>query len=408
MNDLPQLESVPVFRADKSAHLWVSIRGISDAGDAAWLIALTWTAVQIGSPVEVGLVLSAGSLPRLLLLIWGGAMADRYSPRRIMVIVNIVRAVLLAACFLLFLFVSPTIILLCLIGVFLGGCDALYKPAASTISRQLVRRSDLPLYGGAMLASSRIGWMAGSALGGWLVSVIGLSGAAAVNAFTFMSLALFVALRLRPRFALPRSPMVSMWVSVGDGFQHLRSNRTTRNLVLGISAVNLAVAPGMAIGVALQSDRAEWGPSALGFLAAVTAAGTLIGAIVMLWWHPKCPALLGFLAFTMQSVTLSLLALGELLIALIAVGAIGLCTGIGSVLLGSAFTSSTAPAFLGRMNSIMRMGDDCFRPLVLGLFGFLSGQLGLAPTFLICSAILAIISILPLSDKHLRRISLEN
>jgi hypothetical protein len=48
-----------------------------------FFLSLAWAAVQLGVPGLVGVVLAAGSAPRLLVLLIGGVMADARSPKRI-------------------------------------------------------------------------------------------------------------------------------------------------------------------------------------------------------------------------------------------------------------------------------------------------------------------------------------
>ena len=47
---------VPSFGRDRVVHGWLAVKGVSDAGDAAWTIAVAWTVVQLASPAVAGLV----------------------------------------------------------------------------------------------------------------------------------------------------------------------------------------------------------------------------------------------------------------------------------------------------------------------------------------------------------------
>ena len=76
---------VPPLRRDRRVQAWVVSTGISQAGDVAWMIGLAWTAAKIGSATETGLVVGIGTLPRALMLLFGGALADRLDARRVMV-----------------------------------------------------------------------------------------------------------------------------------------------------------------------------------------------------------------------------------------------------------------------------------------------------------------------------------
>jgi MFS family permease len=58
------------------------------AGDAAWLVAFAWTAATVADPATAGLVLGAGTLPRAVTALNGGALADRYDARRVVMLAN--------------------------------------------------------------------------------------------------------------------------------------------------------------------------------------------------------------------------------------------------------------------------------------------------------------------------------
>ena len=64
--------------------LWVG-EGISLVGDQFYIIALPWLVLQMtGDPLAVGGVLAVAGIPRALFMLIGGALTDRFSPRKIM------------------------------------------------------------------------------------------------------------------------------------------------------------------------------------------------------------------------------------------------------------------------------------------------------------------------------------
>src|SRR5437660_8655682 len=58
---------------------------ISFVGDQFYLVALPWLVLQqTGSAVAMGTILMAGAIPRAVLMLMGGVLTDRISPRKIM------------------------------------------------------------------------------------------------------------------------------------------------------------------------------------------------------------------------------------------------------------------------------------------------------------------------------------
>lgn len=195
----------PPFRRDRLVHAWLVVKALSDAGDAVWTIAVAWTAVQIASPAVAGLVVAAGTIPRALVLLLGGAIADRTDARRVMIIVNVLRTAVLLGAAAWTLTAAPTVAMLLVATIAFGVCDAFFEPSAGTIPRRLVRPADLPTYSALSQTLSRLGTLAGSAVGGFLVAASGLGGSASVNAVAYVVVIAFLALWLRPRFVLPRT-----------------------------------------------------------------------------------------------------------------------------------------------------------------------------------------------------------
>ena len=66
-------------------------------GDQFALIATPWLVLKLtGDPVILGFVLAVGGLPRAIFILMGGAITDRFSPRLMMLIADIIRFVLTA------------------------------------------------------------------------------------------------------------------------------------------------------------------------------------------------------------------------------------------------------------------------------------------------------------------------
>src|SRR5690606_19933654 len=188
--------------------------------------------------------------------------------------------VLVLICVALWVLASPpSVLVLLLAAIAFGACDAFYEPSAGTIARQLVRTSDLPSYSAVMQTASRLGTMGGAAIGGFLVAATGLFGSASINAITFTAVVAFIAIWLRPRFALPRAEKESPLRGIRKGFTHLRTAPTTRTLVIALSGLNLAVGPAIGIGLALRAHDQGWGASAVGSFDGLLGLGAAPGAV---------------------------------------------------------------------------------------------------------------------------------
>lgn len=401
------LHDPPAFRRDHLVHAWITVKALSDAGDALWSIALAWTAVQVATPAVAGLVVAAGTVPRAAVLLFGGVLADRAEPRRVMLLFNAVRVGVLVSVALWTLAATPSITVLLVAAVAFGVCDAFYEPSAGTIARQLVRASDLPSYGAVAQTASRLGTMAGSAAGGVLVAYAGLGGAATANALTFALVIAFIAIWLRPRFRLDRAPKESALRGIRSGFAHLRDTPTTRTLVIALSGLNLAVGPAVGIGLALRAHSEGWGAQSVGLFEALLGLGAALGAVSVVRWRPRREALAGFWALVAQGAAIVALGLGPIWSVATAAFVIGCSAGYASVLLSATFSATVDTAYLGRMGALTRLGDDCLMPLAMAAFGALASATVIWAPFALFGGAMMALMIAPLRNPMFRAMSLR-
>jgi MFS family permease len=386
---------------------WLLVRALSDAGDALWTVAVAWTAVQVASPAVAGLVVAAGTVPRAVVLLLGGVVADRLQARWVMLVVNVVRVAVLVATATWVVVAGTTVPLLLVAAVAFGVCDAVYEPSAATISRQLVRPDQLAAYTGASQTLTRIGSMSGAALGGAVVARWGLGGSAAANAVTFAVVVAYLALALRPRYPLPRAAAEPVLRGVVRGFAHLRDEPTTRTLVLTLSGLNLAVSPALALGVALRAQQGGWGAGAVGVLQALVGLGAAAGSLALVRWRPRREAVTGFWFLVLQGLAIAGIGVGSLLTTALACAVIGVTAGAASSLLGAVFVASVEGEYLGRMASITRLGDDVLMPVAMAAFGALAGTAGVGAACAVYGVAMALLMVVPLTRPAVRRLSLQ-
>jgi len=397
----------PPLRRDTVARGWLALRALSDAGDQIWTIALAWTAVHVATPAAAGLVVAAGTVPRALVLLLGGVVADRYAARRVMLLANGARIAVLVAVVARVALGPPSLPVLLVAAVAFGLADAVYEPSASTISRQLVRPADLPAYTGLGQTLSRLGSMGGAAAGGFVVAAWGLGGSAALDALTFMGVVVFLVVWLRPRYPLPRAVAEPALRSIQRGFAHLRAEPLTRTLVIALSGLNLFVGPAEGVGLALRAREEGWGAGSVGVFLALLGGGAALGSLAMVRWAPRREATAAFVWLAVQGVAIVLLGVGPRWLTGAAAFAIGVTAGVASVLLSAVFQATVDGAYFGRMAAMQRLGDDVLMPAAMAGFGALATVASLPVAFAAYGGAMALLMAWPLCNPALRAIRLR-
>src|SRR6204780_5966464 len=127
----------PLFNRD-FRYLWIG-NTISGSGDQFFLVALPWLILQLtGSGAVLGGIMMVGAIPRAALMLIGGAVTDRVSPRKIMILTAAVRGFLAGTLAALTLKHPVEGWQFYVLSFFFGVADAFAAPAAQTLLPSLV------------------------------------------------------------------------------------------------------------------------------------------------------------------------------------------------------------------------------------------------------------------------------
>lgn len=349
--------------------------------------------------------MAAGTIPRAVVLLYGGVLADRLDALRLMRATNLSRALILGAVAAVAHAGALSVGVLLAAVVLFGISDALFGPASATVPRQLVRPDDLPAFYGVRQTVIRLGGVVGGATGGVLVAAWGIQGAALTDAVTFVLEAAFLLL-VRIRFPLARTDAEPVLRSIAAGFGHLRSEPLARTVVLTLSGLNLAVDPALSLGIALRAAHEGWGAHLVGLADALVAAGATLASLVLVRVRPRLVGAWGFGLLAGQGVLVVMLGLGGPVLTSAVCFGIGVTAGAASVLLSSLFMTIVHESYLGRMASIQALGDDALMPGANALFGALAGAAATVVPFAVFGGTMAALMLRTLAMPFVRRVTL--
>jgi DHA3 family tetracycline resistance protein-like MFS transporter len=225
------------LRERRFALLWSGLT-ISLLGDGLYTVAIAWTAYELsGAPTALTLVGLAAAIPQLVLVLVGGVLSDRFERRRVMLVADTVRALVVALIGVLALaHVLRLWHLVALVGVY-GIGTALFAPAITALVPELVPEEHL-LEANALNQVSRPIMLrfVGPALGGVLIAKTGVGWAFVADALSFCaSLAALVAIGRRVAPATARRVRPSILRDVGEGFAYARSQPWLLGTLVGTS-----------------------------------------------------------------------------------------------------------------------------------------------------------------------------
>lgn len=394
----------PPVRRDAVVQTWVAAATLSWLGDAIFAVALTWTAVHLLSPALAGVVVAVETIPQAVLMLPGGAMADRLDTRAVMIggeFLRIAGLTLTVALWSLGHRDAPTLLTASLV---LGVAAGLSNPARATLARQLVRTADLATVSGWTQVGSRLARLAGAPIGGALVAVGGFVPALLIDVASFGCVAVALVAVVRPRYRLPRAPAERWTASVRDCVRYLRQDRQARTLTLGLSSLNVFLTPVMGVGVALRVSQAGWRATWMGVAEGCFAAGAIVGSLVAISWAGRRETVRAFWVLTVQGVAIGAVGAPSRATLVAAMIVIGLSAGLGSVWLSASFQRVIAPSHLGRVSSVNQLGDLLLTPVTLPVFGLVVAHSGLVIGTLVCGAAMAALCLAFATSRTVRAI----
>lgn len=417
--------TAPARTTERPAHRdgnvlrWLGAYTASMIGDSVYFMALAWAATRTGSAAQTGLVLALGSLPRAILMLGGGVLADRFGPRRVVIGSDAARSLVVLGLAGALLFASPALWMLIVVALVFGAVDALFLPAVGALPPRISVPGQLARIQGLRGLAGRTANVVGAPLGGAAIALGGPRlGFAAAGVLFALSLPLLIAVRIRPlreksgpqpEDAASRPP-ATVWQELADGLRHIRRNRLLGALLLVVAISELGFVGPLNLGLILLAEQRGWGASGMGWI--VAGFGTGAGAAALLLAvRGRVPraGLVGCLMVVIGSVAIGALAFVPSVAVATATGVlVGLFAGLAGSLCAALVQTAAEPAYLGRVTSVSTFFTNAVAPLSYPVTGAAVAAWGTGPVFVASAALCAAGGVTGLAVTVLRRAELPD
>ena len=262
------------------ARYWLS-GFLADFGDGVRLAAFPLLAAGFTrSPTAVAAVTAVQGLPWLVLGAGLGVLADRTDRRRLMVIVDVARAAIIAGLAAAILARSAGLVLIYLTAFTTGLGSALRDTAAGACVPRLAGPADLDRANARMIAGQVVGnELAGPAAGGWLFGLATVL-PFAVNAGT-LGIAVLLLLTLpgvfrpisQPAPQAPGTSLAALRQEFSEGLGWLRRHSSVRDVTIAVGVIAVMDAAWFAVLVLYVIHILNEKPGMYGLLVAIGAFG---------------------------------------------------------------------------------------------------------------------------------------
>ncbi len=363
--------------------VWLG-QAVSMLGDQFHFVALAWLVLDLtGSGLALGMVLVAASIPRAILIVVGGALADRIPPRRLILVSDVARG--LTVGILTGLILSGRIELwhLVVTGVVFGIADALFFPAMNAIVPQVVATDRLPAANGLVQATTQATNLIGPVIAGVAVVAVGTGAAFAVDTASFVVAALATLAMRGGRTVAPRpeaesgssaEPNTGILADIKAGARYAAADPAIRTLFVLSAVLNLAINGPIAVGLPwLANQRFAADAAVFGLMLAGFGLGALTGALVAgsLRQAPRQGTLLLTIATSLGIGMAAIGIAGHPLVVLAVLAAMGLGVGYLNVVVLAWLQAHVEPSMIGRMMGLAMFASFGLGPLSLAVAGAL-------------------------------------
>ncbi len=356
--------------------LWIG-QAASMLGDQFHGIAAAWLVLKLsGDPLALGTVLALGGIPRAIFTLVGGAVSDRFSPRQVMLLTDLIR-LLIAGCMAAQIFTNTLELWMIYAYTLVGGVvSGVFGPASMSIIPHILPEKDLQAGNSLTQGSTQLIGFIGPALAGALIAAfpneqMGVGAAIAFDTLTFI-VSLLTLWLMRTGGRAPETsaarPSESMLHSIRAGIRYIAQDPILRLVFIIIAIANLSIGGPIIVGVPFLADvRFPEGAAAYGLILSGYAGGNLLG-VLLSGMMPKpgkkllqvlLVALFGIFGLGIGAlawISTTWLATLDLLV-------MGILNGYISILFITGLQRNTPREMLGRLMSMLLFANMALIPL---------------------------------------------
>ncbi|MEM7362625.1 MAG: MFS transporter [Pseudomonadota bacterium] len=378
---------------------------VSSVGTSLFQIALLyWLLEASGSATVMGLVSMLGALPGIILGPFGGAIADRFSRKTLIVVGDLILGVAMLSLalpfFVLDASVEVKIAWIVTVSMTTGVVSAFFRPAVTAAIPNLVPFSQLQRANAMNSVSMTASMSLGQAAGGVLYRMLGAPWIMVINGVTYLLSALSEMFIHVPQ---EKPERIRSWRALGrafiddivTGLKYVWGRAGLRNMMLAFALLNVVTAPLSVLMPILLSKflmlPADW----FGYLMAAMGLGNLIGMMLA-----GIVTVDGRARFVCALSALYVLAISNLIFGLVGNPYLLLCTnllagiflGIMMVTFTTLMQATTPDEIRGRVSSVMMTVMMGSAPLAMGFAGVLADLVNQnIPLLFVCAGILAMV-----------------
>jgi MFS family permease len=364
----PRLRPWSVFSSGSFRKLWAATT-LSLFGDFFSYIAMAWLVLQLtGSSLALGTVLVVQALPRAVLMVVGGALADRVSPRLTMLGSMGLRAVVVAPLAVLVLTGRVQMWQVYGIAAVFGVVDAFFLPARSSMLPKIVADHELEPGNAVLNVTMSVSIILGPVLGGLIVAAFGIGWAFAGDSACFAIGFLLVAWMsaATPSATSAAHPDGGLGGQIAAGLRYAWADVGIRVTLIVVAVIDFGANGALGVGLpTLAHGRFGAGATGFGILLGSWGVGATAGALGAGFVPPpkRFGWLIVLLCVWLGSGMIAVGVMPSLVPAALLMAVSGVGTGVVNTYGVSWLQRRTDPAMQGRVMSLVMLASMGLTPV---------------------------------------------
>ncbi len=357
---------------------------VSIFGNQLYFVALPFQILALkGTALQLGTGFTIFATAQLVTILFGGALVDRLSRRRVILGTDLVSAVVVGAVAWLGVAHRLEIPHLYVLSAFFGATFSFYTPAMQAIMPELVPK-DILVPGNALRGVSRqTGHVLGPLIGGLVVATAGAPWAFAIDAATFaFSFAVFLFSSRPVREPAPRKPLLA---EIREGFAFTFSVTWIWVSIVGFAATNGFFFAGFTVALPILVLKVLHGTAATyGVIGAAAGVGEIVGGLLVGNFHFRTLLVGTYVFSALLGLAFAIYGIAPLLpVVMLGAFAFSLCIIGSNTHWESALQKYVPSNLIGRVTSVDYFGSFLVGPLAPVLAAAAIEQVGSSGIFVI-------------------------
>lgn len=254
-------------------------------GFSIFFLSVSWLTIDVlKQPALLGIILTAVSLPRVVMMVFGGVFADRFQKSRLLCLTNIGQGVLMLIVVALHFADAYSVTALLIISVLFGLLDGMSYPALSSLMPSIVSGQQLQRANSLFQGALELMFVIGPFLAGILLTW----GSFGLSFGTSAALIFLSAILIMPRLIQDNIPDVAplsakdVLLDLKEGIRYVSQTPVLRSGTFAIAIVNLFVMGPLIMSIPILVGAVGGTAFDLSIIEGGLAVGTFVASFLIL------------------------------------------------------------------------------------------------------------------------------